>query len=92
MKSKKFRPNVVAVIIHPTENKVLMFRRLTKRNEKVEFLSDGIQQLRWDLQKQIGFLEVDSARSHTVGVTESYLRAEESIRNRNNHEKHLSTR
>ena len=51
MKSKKFRPNVVAVIIHPTENKVLMFRRLTKRNEKVEFLSDGIQQLRWDLQK-----------------------------------------
>ena len=49
MKSIKFRPNVVAVIIHPTENKVLMFRRLAKRNEKGELLSDG-GQLRWNWQ------------------------------------------
>ena len=49
MKSIKFRPNVVAVIIHPTENKVLMFRRLAKRNEKGELLSDG-GQLKWNWQ------------------------------------------
>ena len=49
MKSIKFRPNVVAVIIHPTEKKVLMFRRLAKRNEKGELLSDG-GQLRWNWQ------------------------------------------
>ena len=45
MSSKKFRSNVAAVIIHPVENKVLMFRRLGK--EKNSELITGHGQLKW---------------------------------------------
>ena len=37
MRAKKFRSNVAAVIIHPTENKVLMFRRITEKDKKSGF-------------------------------------------------------
>ena len=33
MNSKKFRPNVAAVILHPEKKKVLMFRRIAKTSE-----------------------------------------------------------
>ena len=39
--AKKFRSNVAAVIIHPTENKVLMFRRLAEKDKNSGFLKDG---------------------------------------------------
>ncbi|RTZ82284.1 MAG: RNA pyrophosphohydrolase, partial [SAR324 cluster bacterium] len=40
MTAKSFRPNVAAVIMHPSNKKVLMFRRIAKRNEKSELLTD----------------------------------------------------
>ena len=49
MKAKKFRSNVAAVIIHPTENKVLMFRRLAEKDKNSGFLTDG-GQLKWNWQ------------------------------------------
>ena len=49
MKSKKFRPNVAAVIFDSKKNKVLMFRRVAKKNEEEKLLSDG-GQLRWNWQ------------------------------------------
>ncbi|MBS1254784.1 MAG: RNA pyrophosphohydrolase [Deltaproteobacteria bacterium] len=49
MKVNKFRSNVAAVIIHPLEKKVLMFRRLAEKDKKSGFLTDG-GQLRWNWQ------------------------------------------
>lgn len=49
MNAKKFRPNVAAVIIDQKNRKVLMFRRIAKKNEKSILLSDG-GQLRWNWQ------------------------------------------
>ena len=49
MRAKKFRPNVAAVIIHPTENKVLMFRRLAEKDKNSGFLTGG-GQLKWNWQ------------------------------------------
>ena len=34
MSRKQFRPNVAAVIFDPKNNKVLMFRRIAKKNEE----------------------------------------------------------
>ena len=49
MRAKKFRSNVAAVIIHPTENKVLMFRRLAEKDKKTGFFVGG-GQLKWNWQ------------------------------------------
>ena len=49
MRTKKFRPNVAAVIIHPTENKVLMFRRLSEKKNNSDF-SRGEGKLKWKWQ------------------------------------------
>ena len=49
MRAKKFRSNVAAVIIHPTENKVLMFRRLAEKDKNSGFLTGG-GQLKWNWQ------------------------------------------
>ena len=49
MRAKKFRSNVAAVIIHPTENKVLMFRRLAEKDKKTCFFVGG-GQLKWKWQ------------------------------------------
>ncbi|HAF88185.1 MAG TPA: RNA pyrophosphohydrolase, partial [Deltaproteobacteria bacterium] len=49
MTAKKFRPNVAAVIFDSAKNKVLMFRRVSKKNEEEKPLSDG-GQLRWNWQ------------------------------------------
>ena len=49
MRAKKFRSNVAAVIIHPTENKVLMFRRITEKDKKSGFFVGG-GQLKWNWQ------------------------------------------
>ena len=49
MRAKKFRSNVAAVIIHPTENKVLMFRRLAEK-DKYSGFSIGSSQLKWNWQ------------------------------------------
>ncbi|MBG56369.1 MAG: RNA pyrophosphohydrolase [Deltaproteobacteria bacterium] len=48
MRAKKFRSNVAAVIIHPTENKVLMFRRLGKEKNSELFKVHG--KLKWSWQ------------------------------------------
>ena len=49
MRAKKFRSNVAAVIIHPTENKVLMFRRLAEKDKNSGFFVGG-GQLKWNWQ------------------------------------------
>ena len=49
MRAKKFRSNVAAVIIHPTEYKVLMFRRLAEK-DKYSGFSTGSSQLKWNWQ------------------------------------------
>jgi putative (di)nucleoside polyphosphate hydrolase len=49
MRAKKFRSNVAGVIIHPTENKVLMFRRLAEKDKNSGFLTGG-GQLKWNWQ------------------------------------------
>ena len=49
MVAKKFRSNVAAVIIHPTENKVLMFRRLAEKDKNSGIFKDG-GQLKWNWQ------------------------------------------
>ena len=49
MRAKKFRSNVAAVIIHPTENKVLIFRRLAEKDKKSGFVVGG-GQLKWNWQ------------------------------------------
>ena len=49
MRAKKFRSNVAAVIIHSTENKVLMFRRLAEKDKNSGFLTGG-GQLKWNWQ------------------------------------------
>ena len=49
MRAKKFRSNVAAVIIHPTENKVLMFRRIAEKDKKSGFFVGG-GQLKWNWQ------------------------------------------
>ena len=48
MRAKKFRSNVAAVIIHPEENKVLMFRRLAEKDKNSGFFIGG--QLKWNWQ------------------------------------------
>ena len=49
MSSKKFRSNIVAVIIDQKKNKILMFRRAAKRDANSKPLTDG-GQLRWNWQ------------------------------------------
>ena len=49
MRAKKFRSNVAAVIIHPIENKVLMFRRIAEKDKKSGFFVGG-GQLKWNWQ------------------------------------------
>ena len=49
MRAKKFRSNVAAVIIHPTENKVLMFRRIAEKDKITGFFVGG-GQLKWNWQ------------------------------------------
>ena len=48
MRAKKFRSNVAAVIINPTENKVLMFRRLAEKDKNSGFMTGG-GQLKWNI-------------------------------------------
>ena len=48
MRAKKFRSNVAAVIILPTENQVLMFRRLAEKDKNSGFVDGG--QLKWNWQ------------------------------------------
>ena len=49
MRVRKFRSNVAAVIIHPAENKVLMFRRLAEKDKNSGFLP-GSAHLKWNWQ------------------------------------------
>ena len=49
MKAKMFRANVAAVIIHPTENKVLMFRRFYEK-DKNSGVFTGVGHLKWNWQ------------------------------------------
>ena len=65
MTAKSFRPNVAGVIIHPTNKKVLMFRRLAKTNEKSELLSDG-GQLRWNWQFPQGGIDPGETEEETL--------------------------
>ena len=65
MTAKSFRPNVAAVIMHPTNKKVLMFRRIAKRNEKSELLSDG-GQLRWNWQFPQGGIDQGESEEETL--------------------------
>jgi NTP pyrophosphohydrolases including oxidative damage repair enzymes len=43
MRAKKFRTNGAAEIIHPTENKVLKFRRIAAKDKKSGFFVGGGQ-------------------------------------------------
>ena len=49
MSANRFRSNVAGVIIHPTESKVLMFRRLAENDKKNGFFVGG-GQLKWNWQ------------------------------------------
>ena len=65
MTAKSFRPNVAAVIMHPSNKKVLMFRRIAKRNENSELLSDG-GQLKWNWQFPQGGIDPGESEEETL--------------------------
>ena len=65
MRAKKFRPNVAAVIVDPLNNKVLMFRRLSKKDNKAKLLSDG-GQLRWNWQFPQGGIDPGENEEETL--------------------------
>jgi putative (di)nucleoside polyphosphate hydrolase len=65
MSSKKFRPNVAAVIFDPVKNKVLMFRRVSKKIEGEAPLSDG-GQLRWNWQFPQGGVDPGENEEETL--------------------------
>ena len=65
MRAKKFRSNVAAVIIHPTENKVLMFRRLAEKDKKSGFFVGG-GQLRWNWQFPQGGVNVGESEEQAL--------------------------
>ena len=51
--------------MHPTNKKVLMFRRIAKRNEKSELLTDG-GQLRWNWQFPQGGIDPGESEEETL--------------------------
>jgi putative (di)nucleoside polyphosphate hydrolase len=65
MSVKKFRPNVAAVIFDPAKNKVLMFRRVSIKNEEERPLSDG-GQLRWNWQFPQGGVDPGENEEETL--------------------------
>ena len=65
MSTKKFRPNVAAVIFDPVKNKVLMFRRVSKKSEAEKPLSEG-GQLRWNWQFPQGGVEPGENEEETL--------------------------
>jgi putative (di)nucleoside polyphosphate hydrolase len=65
MSVKKFRPNVAAVIFDPAKNKVLMFRRVSIKNEEERSLSDG-GQLRWNWQFPQGGVDPGENEEETL--------------------------
>ncbi|MBC8258460.1 MAG: NUDIX domain-containing protein [SAR324 cluster bacterium] len=65
MKLNKFRANVAAVILHPTKNEILMFRRIAKKNVKAELESDG-GQLRWNWQFPQGGVDPGETEEETL--------------------------
>jgi putative (di)nucleoside polyphosphate hydrolase len=65
MSVKKFRPNVAAVIFDPANNKVLMFRRVSIKNEEEKPMSDG-GQLRWNWQFPQGGVDYGENEEETL--------------------------
>ena len=65
MRAKKFRSNVAAVIIHPTENKVLMFRRIAEKDKKSGFFVGG-GQLKWNWQFPQGGVNVGESEEQAL--------------------------
>ena len=65
MSVKKFRSNVAAVIVDPKINKVLMFRRLPKKNKQLKLLSDG-GQLFWNWQFPQGGVDSGETEEETL--------------------------
>ena len=65
MRSKKFRPNVAAVIYYSTTNKVLMFRRVPKKDEQQKLISDG-GQLRWNWQFPQGGVDMGESEEDAL--------------------------
>ena len=65
MSTNKFRANVAAVIFDPENKKVLMFRRLAKKNKELKFLSDG-GQLRWNWQFPQGGVDFKETENETL--------------------------
>ena len=65
MSLKNFRPNVAAVIIHPTENKVLMFRRHTEKDKKSGLFKGG-GQLKWNWQFPQGGVNVGESEEEAL--------------------------
>ena len=56
---------MAAVIIHPTENKVLMFRRLAEKDKKSGFFVGG-GQLRWNWQFPQGGVNVGESEEQAL--------------------------
>ena len=65
MSLNKFRANVAAVIYDPKNKKVLMFRRLAKKNKDSKLLSDG-GQLRWNWQFPQGGVDLKETEKETL--------------------------
>ena len=65
MTAKSFRPNVAAVIMHPSNKKILMFKRIAKRKEKSELFSDG-GQLKRNLQFPPGGIYPGESEEETL--------------------------
>ena len=65
MRTNKFRANVAAVIFDQKNKKVLMFRRLAKRNKDSKLLSDG-GQLRWNWQFPQGGVDLNETENETL--------------------------
>tara|TARA_Y100001970_G_scaffold287003_1_gene410556 strand:+ start:2034 stop:2546 length:513 start_codon:yes stop_codon:yes gene_type:complete len=65
MSAKKFRANVAAVIFDSQKNKILMFRRIPKKNKDFKLLSDG-GQLRWNWQFPQGGVNLGETERDTL--------------------------
>ena len=65
MNTKKFRPNVAAVIFDSKNKKILMFRRIAKKNSDSKLISDG-GQLRWNWQFPQGGVNSGETEKETL--------------------------
>ena len=65
MSVNKFRANVAAVIVDQKNKKILMFKRIAKKNKEHKNISDG-GQLRWNWQFPQGGVNFGETENETL--------------------------